>query len=115
VSVDDKSNRKRSIVELNQNDDGTLTGTILEVFPGPGEDADPICDKCDGAEKNQRIIGMTIIKNLKENNGVWSGGSILDPESGRTYDCKIWVEGNRLMVRGYLYFFYRTQEWTRLN
>lgn len=113
VSVDDETGRDRSVVELKRSSNGTLTGTIVKIFPEPGDDPDPICDKCDGKQKNKRILGMRIIDGLSESNGVWSGGTILDPESGKTYDCKIWEEEGALMVRGYLLFFYRTQEWRR--
>ena len=43
----------------------------------------------------------------------WKDGTILDPENGSVYDCKLWVEGGRLKVRGYVAFFYRTQTWVR--
>ncbi|RZV56230.1 MAG: DUF2147 domain-containing protein, partial [Flavobacteriaceae bacterium] len=32
-------------------------------------------------------------------------------EHGRTYNCKLWIEEGVLKVRGYVAFFYRTQEW----
>jgi uncharacterized protein (DUF2147 family) len=50
---------------------------------------------------------------MRLSDGTWSGGTILDPESGKVYDCKLWLENGRLMVRGYVAFFFRTQEWIR--
>jgi uncharacterized protein (DUF2147 family) len=29
------------------------------------------------------------------------------------YDCKLWLEGDVLKVRGYVAFFFRTQTWRR--
>jgi len=37
----------------------------------------------------------------------------MDPETGKVYDCKIWLENGQLKVRGYVAFFYRTQTWLR--
>jgi len=45
--------------------------------------------------------------------GKWRDGRILDPNNGKYYDCQIWLEDNKLKVRGYIGFFYRTQEWIR--
>jgi uncharacterized protein (DUF2147 family) len=39
-------------------------------------------------------------------------GTILDPESGSEYQCKLWLsDEGTLKVRGYIAFFYRTQTW----
>ena len=37
--------------------------------------------------------------------------SIMDPKKGTVYDCKLWIEGGNLKVRGYVLFIYRTQTW----
>lgn len=61
---------------------------------------------------------MVILKNLTKDGDEYIGGKITDPENGKTYDAKIWVEEdkpNTLMVRGYVAFFYRTQEWKRIE
>jgi len=42
----------------------------------------------------------------------------MDPENGKVYDCKVWVdedEPDKLNVRGYIGFFYRTQNWYRVK
>lgn len=31
----------------------------------------------------------------------------------KDYKCSIWMEGNKLKVRGYIGFLYETQTWTR--
>ena len=50
-----------------------------------------------------------------EDDDEWEDGSILDPDNGKTYDCKIWREGDKLQVRGYIAFFFRTQTWHRVK
>ncbi|HCZ37305.1 MAG TPA: DUF2147 domain-containing protein, partial [Cytophagales bacterium] len=34
-----------------------------------------------------------------------------DPNNGKIYRCKVWLEGNNLKLRGYLGPFFRTQTW----
>jgi len=46
----------------------------------------------------------------------WEEGTILDPKSGKVYDCSLSLEDeNTLKVRGYLGFSIlgRTQTWRR--
>jgi uncharacterized protein (DUF2147 family) len=49
--------------------------------------------------------------------GEYSGGDILDPDSGAVYRCKLRLDqnGSRLIVRGYIGFSLlgRTQIWQR--
>src|SRR5688572_19217806 len=36
------------------------------------------------------FIGLRVMKDMKyKGNGVWSGGTLYDPEKGKTYGCKI--------------------------
>ena len=93
--------------------DGLYYGKIIKLFRGPDEEQDPICDECEDHRKDQKIIGMEIITDMKYNKGdeEYKKGEILDPESGNIYDCRMWVEDGNLKVRGYLLFFYRTQTW----
>ena len=110
ITIDDQTGRKKSVVDIYQ-EQGKLFGTIKQIFPLEGEDPDPVCEKCSDARKNQKVLGMQIINDLVYEDGIWQGGEILDPENGKTYACKIWREGSKLMVRGYVAFFYRTQTW----
>ena len=57
------------------------------------------------------IVGLEIIRDMKKDGDEYAGGDILDPENGKVYRCKIWVENGKLMVRGYIAFLYRTQTW----
>lgn len=38
---------------------------------------------------------------------------LLDPETGKIYDCGSWGEDGALKLCGYVAFFYRTQTWVR--
>jgi glucans biosynthesis protein C len=48
---------------------------------------------------------------------VWTGGTIYDPTSGRTYSCRLTVDGDRLHLRGYLGvpLIGRTTTWIRVG
>ncbi len=113
-SVDDTTGEPRSIVEIIERQ-GKIYGKIIKLFPNPEEDPDPICDKCspEDVRFNKKIIGMEIIKEMSLDDDEYSGGSILDPEVGKVYRCKVWLEAGKLKVRGYLGPFYRTQTWLK--
>lgn len=113
-TIDDESNQVRSLVELTIVKN-KLYGTIVKLFPQPGELKNPVCDQCDGNNKNMPILGLQIIDGLTLKKNQWLDGNILDPNNGKNYDCKIWLEKGKLKVRGYIGFFYRTQEWLKLD
>ena len=112
---DDNAGRVKSIVEITE-DAGKYYGTVVELFRLPDEDQDPHCEKCSDDRKDQRVLGMQIVRGMEAGDGEWSEGSICDPKNGRVYDCKMWFEEGEpdvLKVRGYWGFVYRTQEWLR--
>ena len=113
-TIDDNTGKERSIVEITEKD-GKAYGKILKLFREPGEELDPICDECSDYRKDKKVIGMTIITDMENDGNEWEDGEILDPENGKVYDCKIWVEDGKLKVRGYVAFFFRTQTWFPAN
>ena len=71
----------------------------------------------DPALRGRPLVGLEIFKDFRyEGNGEWSGGSIYDPNSGKTYSCKIKLIGtDTLKVRGFIgiALIGRTELWTR--
>ena len=114
-TIDDETNEPKSVVEIYERD-GKVFGKIISLFPGAGPDPDPICDKCpkEDSRYGQKVIGMEILKDLEVDGDEYSGGTVLKPDEGKIYRCKIWLEGAALKVRGYWGFLYRTQTWKRL-
>jgi uncharacterized protein (DUF2147 family) len=115
VTIDDNTGEKKSVVELYKKD-GKLYGHIVYIFPRKGVEENPKCKECSGELKNKPITGMQIVKNLKWDGSAWEGGTILDPENGKTYTVKIWTENGdekKLNVRGYIGPLYRTQTWVK--
>lgn len=116
-TIDDETEKPKSIVEIYETN-GKLHGKVVQLFREPGEDPDPLCDKCSGNKKDKRILGMEILWDLQKDGDEWNGGEIMDPNNGKTYDCYIELESaDKLRVRGYLGFSLlgRTQYWYRAD
>jgi uncharacterized protein (DUF2147 family) len=115
TTIDDETNKKKSIVELYKAD-GKLYGKITYLYPREGREENPKCTKCTDDRKNKPLVGLQIVRNLKWDGEEWYGGSIVDPENGKIYTVKIWLNpdnSDKLNVRGYIGPFFRTQEWIR--
>lgn len=114
ITIDDKTGNERSLVEIYQKD-GMAFGKIIKFIENPHLESTERCTECneDDDRYNQLVLGMEFIRDMKLDGERWVDGSILDPEEGKVYDCKIWVEDDKLMVRGFIAFFYRTQEWVK--
>jgi uncharacterized protein (DUF2147 family) len=113
ITQDDETGRKKSEV-LIYKENGKLYGKITELLLP--EDEGKKCINCKGKNKNQPIEGMVIIKDLELEDDTWEDGTILDPKSGKVYDCYIgFQDSNTLKVRGFLGFSLlgRTQIWKR--
>ena len=115
-TIDDISGNPKSILEVFEKG-GRIYGKVQRILEKGRENAK--CIKCEGDLKDKPVVGMLIIDGLKnESKNEYSGGEILDPENGRKYRCKIWLDPknpNELKVRGYIAFFYRTQTWLRVK
>ena len=113
-TIDDESGEAKSVVKIYEKE-GKYYGKIVKLFRAPGEDPDPVCEDCpeDDPRYKEKIIGMEIIKDLKKEGDEYIEGTVLKPDEGRIYKCKLWLENNNLKVRGYWGFLYRTQTWVR--
>ena len=115
-TIDDHTGKEKSLVRIVEVN-GEFRGTIEKLFREHGEDPNPNCDKCTGDKKNKPVIGMMILTGLKKDNSQWAGGEILDPQNGKIYRCKAWLEnkGHDLHVRGFIgmALLGRTQIWKR--
>ena len=119
----DESSEPLSLIEIKE-ENGQLEGHIKKIYAQTWKDGSPVCIKCKGECKGEKVIGMEFLWGFKKSSAwgsenSWSDGSILDPSSGEIYDCKIWLENaNTLKVRGYtgpMNMLYRTQTWQLLE
>ncbi len=69
------------------------------------------------ALQNRNILGVEFLTRFEYDDGVYDGGEIYDPETGKTYSCKMSLEGNKLKVRGYIgiSLFGRTEYFERIK
>ncbi|MDN3654180.1 DUF2147 domain-containing protein [Ferruginibacter paludis] len=67
--------------------------------------------------QNRDVLGLELLTKFSYNDGVYSGGEIYDPETGKTYACKMNLEGDKLKVRGYIgiSLFGRTEYFERIK
>ncbi len=113
-TIDDNTGKERSIVEIYKKGDkiyGKITRVLDESERGN------LCEECKGSDYNKPIEGMVILKGLEKDGDEYEDGTILDPENGKVYRCKIWIDEdnpNVLNVRGYIAFLYRTQQWLKV-
>ena len=113
-TVDDETGEAKSHLQLYEQN-GRLQGKVARLLKSS---PDKKCEKCPDDRKNQPILGMVVVENMKLDGGYYQSGRILDPEKGKWYNCKMWLkEGDpdTLVVRGYLGPFYRTQYWKRVK
>ncbi len=116
-TTDDYTHKPRGLVRLYEQN-GELFGRIEASFD-PAE-AKEVCDRCAGERKNKPVIGLVVMRNMKKSAAnEYSGGDILDPDTGQIYRCRITVDGDgrRLTVRGYvgIALLGRSQVWFRQN
>jgi uncharacterized protein (DUF2147 family) len=69
----------------------------------------------DPALRSRPIIGLPLLQDFAPTGpGSWGGGTIYDPEGGKTYNSKMRLkDADRLEVSGCILFFCRSQTWTR--
>jgi uncharacterized protein (DUF2147 family) len=113
-TFDEKTQQPRALVRIYLQD-GKYFGRIEQSFT-PGAET-RVCSVCADLRKDQPIIGLLIIRNMSLRDGEYSGGDILDPDSGSVYRCKFHLDndGTVLTVRGFIGFslFGRSQIWRR--
>lgn len=113
-TIDDETKQAKSIVEIYKKSDGKYYGKVSQLLIKP---ADPNCSGCKDDRKGKPILGMEIIRGLAKDGDEFTGGTITDPKTGKTYKCTISKDGNKLNVRGYMGFSLlgRTQVWQKVN
>jgi uncharacterized protein (DUF2147 family) len=119
-TIDDASGKERSLVRIVERA-GVYTGRI-EKGLDPGARPGELCDLCTDERKGQPLIGMALIRNVRQNaddKALFDGGDIVDPDSGKVYRLRLKpIEGGtKLEVRGYIGtpLLGRTQTWIRVE
>ena len=119
-TIDDNTKKERSLIRVSEAG-GVFTGKIEKRLDADAKPTD-ICDQCTDDRKNQPILGLTLIRNVKQSaddKGLWDGGDITDPDNGKVYKVRLKPidDGKKLEVRGYIGMpmLGRTQTWIRVE
>ena len=117
-TIDDDSGKEKSLVRIKETN-GVFSGAIEKLLD-PTTKQDEVCDKCTDDRKDKPVLGMTILRGLKQNTddkAVFDGGTIVDPNNGKLYRTRLKPVdgGKKLEMRGYIGPFYRTQVWLRVE
>ena len=97
----------------------SLCGRIIALNEPNDEQGRPKLDNRnpDAAQHGRPVIGLQILSGfVPATDGGWEGGTIYDPEGGKTYKSTLTLQGEDILrVRGYvgLPLFGRTEVWTR--
>src|SRR5690606_34116906 len=100
-TIDDETGQEKSIVEIFKKSDGKYYGKVTQLLIKP---ANPNCVDCKDDRKNKPILGMEVVRGLSKDGSEFTGGTITDPKTGKTYKCTITRSGDKLNVRGYIGF-----------
>ena len=87
-----------------------LCGVIVWLKTAKTDDHNP-----DPKLRGRSIVGIPFLSGFhREGPGHWTGGTIYDPEGGKTYDSRMEVQaGGVLKLDGCVLMFCRTQTWKR--
>lgn len=110
----DKKGSVKMIIRIMPDNQQRLSAKILQYYPNKNAR----CDKCEGDLKDKPYRGLTFIRNLSaEKKNVWTGGKILNPETGKEskVTLKMSDTGQTITINSYrfLSWFGDKDEWIR--
>jgi uncharacterized protein (DUF2147 family) len=111
------SGDKQGITEIYKHN-GKYYGKIAWLKTPKDVNGHPMTDinNPDPALKKRILMGMVVLKDMEYNNGEWVNGTIYDPQTGKTYTCKMSLANNNtLKVKGYWTIFSETRMWSRVK
>ena len=116
-NIDDKTGEAKAEIRIAATASGLLNGKIEKALT---QGSEPNCSACTDDRKDKPILGMTIVRNMKQDAAdaaIWTGGDITDQKNGKVYRARLKpVDGGKtLEVRGYIGPFYRNQTWIRVE
>jgi len=111
-TVDEKSGKVTSEVEIYERSSKLFGKIVALPEPNDKQGKPKTCIACTGTDKDKPILGLVILKDFTSNGDRYKG-TITDPNDGKVYTAEIWVDDGKLMLRGYVGFFYQTRTWLK--
>jgi len=110
---------KTGKIQVYKATDGKFYGKLIWIKE-PNENGKPKIDKHnpDKSKRNDPLMGIVLLKGFKkEDDKHYEDGTIYDPKSGKTYSCKMTLNGDNLDVRGYMGISLvgKTTRWTKAD
>lgn len=105
LTLNDDTGKESSQVQIFKATNGKYYGKIVWLAePTKNGKAKVDNDNPDKALQSRPIIGLQLLKGFTydEKTGEWSGGTIYNPTGGKTYNCFLKFDGNKLKIRGFI-------------
>lgn len=117
-TIDDKTQKPSAVIEVKRMN-GLYAGKIAKIYLENNQKTTDICKHCEGDQKDQPMLGLTIIKDMQCTATMCENGTILDPRDGSLYHATMKLmgeDGSQLKVRGYvgLPIFGKSVVWNRV-
>ena len=90
---------------------------LKNMYEADGKTLRKDVNNSDASLKSRTILNLNILTGFSFDDGEWTGGSLYDPKSGKTYKSKMKLSNGNLEVRGYLGspMFGKTTTWTKAS
>jgi uncharacterized protein (DUF2147 family) len=111
------SEDKKGITEIYKHN-GKFYGKIVWLKTPKDINGHPMTDtkNPDPALKKRALIGLVVLKDLHYQNNEWIDGTVYDPQTGKTYNCKISLANNNtLKLKGFWGILSDTRLWSRVK
>ena len=64
-NIDDVSGKPKALIRITETN-GVLQGRLEKLFRAPEQEQNPLCDKCEGLNKDKPILGLLFMWGLKK-------------------------------------------------
>ncbi|MBV2245567.1 MAG: DUF2147 domain-containing protein [Lentimicrobium sp.] len=121
LTLSEETGKPNSQVKISKGTNGKYYGEIVWLQNPLETNGREKLDKHnpDDKLKSRKLIGLRILNDFTydASEDEWSGGSIYNPTTGKTYNSYMKVDGNKLNLRGYIGKAWmglgKTAVWTR--